>query len=54
MADFKDLTLTQAAEMIAKKEISAMELATSALERVREIDTDLHAFLHVAEERALG
>jgi aspartyl-tRNA(Asn)/glutamyl-tRNA(Gln) amidotransferase subunit A len=51
--DYKDLTLTQAAEMLAKKEISAIELATSALQRVKDIDAEMHAFLHVAEERAL-
>lgn len=52
--EYKDLTLKDAAEMIAKKEVSAMELATSAIERVKEVDDKLHAFLHVAEERALA
>jgi aspartyl-tRNA(Asn)/glutamyl-tRNA(Gln) amidotransferase subunit A len=52
--DFIDLTLTDAAELISKKEITATELATSALNRVREVDPKLHAFLAVTENRALA
>lgn len=52
--DFKDLTLKQAAEMLGKKEVSALELATASLGRVREVDPSLHAFLAVTEDRALA
>ena len=52
--DYKDLTLKQAAEAISKKEISAMELATSALERARQVDPALHTFLAITEDRALA
>src|SRR5438067_2067834 len=52
--DFKDLTLKQAAELISRKEISATELATSSLERVKEVDERLHAFLAVTKDRAMA
>lgn len=51
--EFKDLTIKEANELLAKKEISAVELATSAIERVREVDPKLHAFLAVTESQAL-
>src|SRR6476661_3805130 len=50
--NFKDLTLKQTSESLAKKEISAMELATSAIERVKEVDGKLHAFLKLTEDKA--
>ncbi|HEX5430280.1 MAG TPA: Asp-tRNA(Asn)/Glu-tRNA(Gln) amidotransferase subunit GatA [Patescibacteria group bacterium] len=52
--DYKDLTLKHAANMLARKETSAMELATAALARIRALEPKLHAFLHVSEERALA
>lgn len=38
---------------MAHKEISAKELVQASLERIKQVDGKLHAFLHVAEERAL-
>lgn len=52
--DTHDLTIKQAAAMLANKEISAMELATSSLERIKYVDDKLHAFLHVTEDKALA
>lgn len=40
--------------MLATKEVSAMELATSSIERVKEVDPKLHAFLAVTEDKALA
>jgi aspartyl-tRNA(Asn)/glutamyl-tRNA(Gln) amidotransferase subunit A len=52
--DFKDLTIKEASELLARKKVSAQELAKASIDRIKEIDGDLHAFLHVAKDRALS
>ncbi len=52
--DFKDLTIKEASDLLAKKKISASELAKASLQRIKEVDDKLHAFLYVAEEKALA
>lgn len=51
--DFKDLTIKSASELLAKKKVSAKELAEMSLKRIKEVDGKLHAFLYVAENEAL-
>jgi aspartyl-tRNA(Asn)/glutamyl-tRNA(Gln) amidotransferase subunit A len=46
--EFTDLTIKSAADLIARKEISAKELQQMSLKRIREVDAKLHAFLYVA------
>src|SRR3989344_5766374 len=52
--DFTDLTIKSASELLAKKKISAKELAQMSLKRIKEVDGKLHAFLYVAEKEALA
>lgn len=49
-----DLTVKTAADLLARKKISAKELAQASLKRIRLIDDKLHAFLYVAEKEALA
>src|SRR3989344_2334807 len=51
--NFTDLTIKSASELIAKKEVSAKELAEMSLERIKEVDDKVHAFLYVAEKEAM-
>jgi aspartyl-tRNA(Asn)/glutamyl-tRNA(Gln) amidotransferase subunit A len=51
--DFTDLTIKSASELLAHKKISAIELTQLSLDRIRQVDDKLHAFLHVAEREAL-
>ena len=48
------LTIAQAAELIAARKLSPVELAKTHLERIRRLDPQLNAFLVVTEERALA
>ncbi len=50
--EFTDLTIKSAADLIARKEISAKELAEMSLKRIKETDDKLHAFLYVAENES--
>ena len=52
--DFTDLTIKSAAELIARKKISAQELAKMSLARIKEVDDKLHAFLYVAQKESLA
>ena len=47
-------TIAEAARQIAAKSLSPVELAKACLERVHALDDQLHAFVHVTEERALA
>ena len=47
------LTAAELAEKIHAREVSAVEVARAHLERIAEVDGQVHAFLHVAEEAAL-
>ncbi len=52
MASF--LTIAEAAELIATKRLSPVELTRMCLDRVRELDPTLHSFLLLTEERAMA
>src|SRR6516165_9701477 len=47
-------TIAEAARLIAAKRLSPVELTRACLERVRRLDEQLHAFVHLTEERALA
>ncbi len=47
-------TIAQAAKQIAAKQLSPVELTRACLERVHALDSRLHAFVHLTEERALA
>ena len=47
-------TIAEAAKQIAAKQLSPVELIQACLERVHALDSRLHAFVHLTEERALG
>ncbi len=48
------LTIAEAAQLIAAKKLSPVELAKTHLDRIRRLDPDLNAFLLVTEDRALA
>jgi len=48
------LTAAQIAAAVAAGETSAVEVTTAHLDRIEAVDTDVHAFLHVARDRALA
>jgi aspartyl-tRNA(Asn)/glutamyl-tRNA(Gln) amidotransferase subunit A len=52
--DFTRLTIEDAAELLARREISAVELARAALKRVRITNGDVHSFITVTEDMALA
>jgi aspartyl-tRNA(Asn)/glutamyl-tRNA(Gln) amidotransferase subunit A len=47
-------TIAEAARLIAAKQLSPVELTRACLERVQALDQQLHAFVHLTEERALA
>jgi aspartyl-tRNA(Asn)/glutamyl-tRNA(Gln) amidotransferase subunit A len=47
-------TIADAARQIAAKQLSPVELTKACLERVHALDGQLHAFVHLTEERALA
>jgi aspartyl-tRNA(Asn)/glutamyl-tRNA(Gln) amidotransferase subunit A len=47
-------TIAEAARLIAAKRLSPVELTRACLERVHRLDGQLHAFVHLTEERALA
>jgi len=47
-------TIAEAARLIAAKQLSPVELTRACLERVHKLDEQLHAFVHLTEERALA
>ena len=47
-----DLSLTELSEALAGREVSAREAVDAALERIGATDPAIHAFLHVAGDRA--
>ena len=46
-------TIAVAARLIAAKQLSPVELTRACLDRVHKLDGELHAFVHLTEERAL-
>ena len=47
-------TIAEAARQIAAKQLSPVELTRACLARVHALDSELHAFVHLTEERALA
>ena len=47
-------TIAEAARQIAAKQLSPVELTKTCLDRVHALDDELHAFVHLTEERALA
>jgi aspartyl-tRNA(Asn)/glutamyl-tRNA(Gln) amidotransferase subunit A len=47
-------TIAEAAKQIAAKQLSPVELTRACLERVHTLNSRLHAFIHLTEERALA
>jgi len=49
-----DLTIHQAQELLASDAVTSVSLTEALLARIAAVDTDLHAYLHVASEQALA
>src|ERR1700682_2672737 len=47
-------TIAEAAKLIAAKQLSPVELTSACLDRVRALDDQLHAFVHLTANRALA
>src|SRR5438477_9173753 len=47
-------TIAEAATLIAAKKLSPVELTRACLDRALSLDGELHAFVHLTEERALA
>ncbi|RZS39070.1 aspartyl/glutamyl-tRNA(Asn/Gln) amidotransferase subunit A [Herbihabitans rhizosphaerae] len=54
MTDLTRLTAAELAEKIRTKETSAVEVTQSHLDRINQVDSAVHAFLHIDTEGALG
>ncbi len=52
--DFTDLTIKEAAQLLANKKVSAIELVQMSLARIKQVDDKVHAFLYVAEKEAMA
>ena len=48
------LTIAEAGELIATKQLSPVELTRTCLDRVKKLDPTLHSFLLVTEDRAMA
>ncbi len=53
MPDLHYLTLTEAADLLRRREVSSVELTKAALSRIRSVDERVHAYLTVTEDLAL-
>lgn len=53
MVNLKNLTIKQVHELLRKREISSVELVDNFLNKIKEHDGDIHAFLSLTEEQAL-
>src|SRR5437763_5698828 len=47
-------TIAEAARLIAARQLSPVELTRACLDRIHALDDQLHAFVHLTEERALA
>jgi len=54
MSDLIRLSAADLAQKLAAKEVSAVEVTTAHLARIDQVDTAVHAFLHVDREGALA
>jgi aspartyl-tRNA(Asn)/glutamyl-tRNA(Gln) amidotransferase subunit A len=52
--DLTALTAAETAAAVASGDVSAVEVATAHLDKIAAIDSQVHAFLHVAPEQALA
>ena len=48
------LSLTALTEKLSHRELSSREVTQACLDRIRDVDARLHAFLHVNEQDALA
>jgi len=46
------LTINEAHHLLTSKQISSLELTRSALERIRQVEPQIHALVTVTEEQA--
>ena len=53
MLDTTKLTITQAKKLLETKEISSVELTTAHLQKIKEADPELNAFITVCTESVL-
>ncbi|HWD62108.1 MAG TPA: Asp-tRNA(Asn)/Glu-tRNA(Gln) amidotransferase subunit GatA [Humibacter sp.] len=53
MGDLTRLTASALAEKLASGEVSSVQATKAHLDRIAAVDPDVHAFLHVASDRAL-
>ncbi|GAA2672286.1 Asp-tRNA(Asn)/Glu-tRNA(Gln) amidotransferase subunit GatA [Actinoplanes palleronii] len=54
MSDLTRMTAASLSALIAKREVSAVEVTTAHLDRIAAVDERVHAFLHVDREGALA
>jgi aspartyl-tRNA(Asn)/glutamyl-tRNA(Gln) amidotransferase subunit A len=54
VSDLTRMTATELAAKIQAKEVSSVEVTQAHLDRIAAVDHSVHAFLHVATERALA
>jgi aspartyl-tRNA(Asn)/glutamyl-tRNA(Gln) amidotransferase subunit A len=54
MADLNRLTAAELSAALAAREVSAAEVTRAHLDRIAAVDERVHAFLHVAAERAMA
>jgi aspartyl-tRNA(Asn)/glutamyl-tRNA(Gln) amidotransferase subunit A len=53
MTDLTKLSAAALSDLLVRKEVSAVEATRAHLDHISAVDTDLHAFLHVAGDAAL-
>src|SRR5271166_5987516 len=51
--DLNKLTITQARNLLRRREISAVELARACLDRIAQVEPRIHAFITVTADEAL-
>ena len=54
MTDFRYLSITEAGELIRQQKLSPVELVTQCLERIRQLNPMLNAFITVTADEALA
>jgi aspartyl-tRNA(Asn)/glutamyl-tRNA(Gln) amidotransferase subunit A len=54
MSELQELTIAEAAALLARREISSRELTQAALDRIATVDTKVRAFLNITGDRALA
>jgi aspartyl-tRNA(Asn)/glutamyl-tRNA(Gln) amidotransferase subunit A len=54
MSDLTRRTAAELAQLLAGKQVSAVDVTRAHLDRIADVDPAVHAFLHVANEKALA